>query len=237
MFIDALRGLAALGVACYHIHRYGPLHEPASQLIPAPLATVFEHGWMGVQVFFVISGFVIAYSVHGVPISPKFLGNFALRRSIRLDPPYWTTIFFVLGLYGLARILGLGEDLIDPPSWGQFFAHAFYVQDIAGYGNISVGFWSLCVEVQFYLALIVMLGAAQWLHRRLGRTADGWRGLPAGRDRPAGLGLAGRVQRRQRVGCVAGALLLHVLSRRSRMVDARRPRAAAPSSGDMSHCC
>jgi peptidoglycan/LPS O-acetylase OafA/YrhL len=171
VFIDALRGLAALGVACYHIHRYGPLHEPASQLIPAPLATVFEHGWMGVQIFFVISGFVIAYSVHGVQISPKFLGNFALRRSIRLDPPYWATILFVLGLYAVARSLGLGADLIDPPHWRQLLSHAFYVQDIAGYGNISVGFWSLCIEVQFYLALIVMLGTAQWLHRRLGKTS------------------------------------------------------------------
>jgi peptidoglycan/LPS O-acetylase OafA/YrhL len=171
VFIDALRGLAALGVACYHIHRYGPLHEPASQLIPAPLATVFEHGWMGVQVFFVISGFVIAYSVHAVRISPKFLGNFALRRSIRLDPPYWTTIFFVLGLYAIARSMGLGEDLIDPPHWRQLLSHAFYLQDILGYGNISVGFWSLCIEVQFYLALIVMLGVAQWLRGKLGPTS------------------------------------------------------------------
>jgi peptidoglycan/LPS O-acetylase OafA/YrhL len=167
VFVDALRGLAALGVACYHIHRYGPLHEPASQLIPLPLATLFEHGWMGVQVFFVISGFVIAYSVHGVRISPGFLGNFALRRSIRLDPPYWATIVFVLGLYAVARSLGVGEDLIDPPHWRQLLSHAFYLQDILGYGNVSVGFWSLCIEVQFYLLLIVMLGVAQWLHERL----------------------------------------------------------------------
>ena len=172
VFIDAVRGLAALGVACYHIHRYGPLHEPASQLIPAPLAVVFEHGWMGVQAFFVISGFVIAYSVHGARISPRFLGNFALRRSIRLDPPYWATIFLVLGLYVLARGLGLGNDLTDPPHWRQLASHLFYLQDILGFGNVSVGFWSLCIEVQFYLSLIAMLGAAQWLHGRLGATSQ-----------------------------------------------------------------
>jgi peptidoglycan/LPS O-acetylase OafA/YrhL len=115
---------------------------------------------------------VIAYSVHGVQISPRFLGNFALRRSIRLDPPYWTTIFFVLGLYAAARSFGLGEDLIDPPSWPQLASHAFYLQDILGYGNLSVGFWSLCIEVQFYLALIIMLGTAQWLHKRLAPTSS-----------------------------------------------------------------
>jgi peptidoglycan/LPS O-acetylase OafA/YrhL len=172
-FIDALRGIAALAVACYHIHRYGPLHEPASQRIPWPLAAVFEHGWMGVQVFFVISGFVIAYSVLGVPISPRFLGNFALRRSIRLDPPYWATILLVLALYAVTQDMGLAENVIDPPHWRQLASHAFYLQDVLDYGNVSVGFWSLCIEVQFYLLLIVLLGVAQWLHRRLGPASEG----------------------------------------------------------------
>ena len=64
-FIDALRGLAALAVAAYHIERYGPLAEPASRLIAGPIEEVIRHGWMGVQTFYVISGFVIAYSLRG----------------------------------------------------------------------------------------------------------------------------------------------------------------------------
>src|SRR4051794_15898753 len=87
-YVDALRGIAAFSVACYHITRYGPLPEPASQIIPGVLQRWFDYGWMGVQVFFVISGFVIAYSVRNARVTPGFLGNYALRRSIRLDPPY-----------------------------------------------------------------------------------------------------------------------------------------------------
>lgn len=154
-----------MAVATYHIHRYGPLHEAAGSLIPAPLALVFEHGWMGVQVFFVISGFVIAYSVREAVITPRYVANFALRRSIRLDPPYWTTIVVVLGLYLVGGSLAQTEPLTDAPSAGQLLAHPFYLQDILGYGNVSVGFWSLCVEVQFYLLLIIALGVAQWLSR------------------------------------------------------------------------
>src|SRR5215210_7178617 len=55
VFIDALRGIAALAVAAYHIERYGPLAEPASRILQGPVETIIEHGWMGVQVFFVIS--------------------------------------------------------------------------------------------------------------------------------------------------------------------------------------
>src|SRR5689334_6415897 len=84
-FVDALRGLAALAVCCHHIDRFGPLWEPASYTIPETLGTLFEHGRVGVKVFFVISGFVIAYSVRKVWVTPGYLGNFALRRSIRLE--------------------------------------------------------------------------------------------------------------------------------------------------------
>ena len=61
-------------------------------MVPAPLETALKLGFVGVDIFFVLSGFVIAYSVREARITPRFLGRFALRRSIRLDPPYWITI-------------------------------------------------------------------------------------------------------------------------------------------------
>lgn len=169
-FIDALRGLAALGVAVYHINRYGPLVEPADQLIPSPIRVIAEHGWMGVQVFFVISGFVIAYSLRNARITPRFLGNYVLRRAIRLDPPYWATICCVLLLNAVTFLV---EDVPPPmdafPTWPQFITHFFYLQNVLSYGNLSVGFWTLCIEVQFYILVILLLGLAQrlpWGSRR-----------------------------------------------------------------------
>jgi peptidoglycan/LPS O-acetylase OafA/YrhL len=161
-FIDALRGLAALSVAVYHIERYGPLGEPAATVIPWPLRRIIEHGWVGVQVFFVISGFVIAYSVRKAWVTPAYLGNFALRRSLRLDPPYWFTIFCALSLDALAiSVLSLPSLMDERPQWRQCLAHFFYVQNILEFENISAGFWTLCIEMQFYLLFVLLTGVAQ----------------------------------------------------------------------------
>jgi len=173
-FIDALRGIAAFSVACYHIYRYGPLPIAAEFAMPRPLAIWFDHGWIGVQVFFVISGFVIAYSVRNALITPRYLANYILRRSMRLDPPYWATILVVLLVHWVfALTLGFDSPMDVPSpmevplSWGLIVAHLFYLQDILksrlGYENLSAGFWTLCIEVQFYLLYIIGLGVAQRL--------------------------------------------------------------------------
>ncbi|MBI3866576.1 MAG: acyltransferase [Planctomycetia bacterium] len=169
-YIDALRGIAAFGVACYHIARYAPLNEPARKLVPSAVLNVIDHGWVGVQVFFVISGFVIAYSVRNARVTPGYLGNYALRRSIRLDPPYWTTIAYVLLLHAV-MYLHLGFDSpLDVPSklepelsWRLVVSHLLYLQGILRYDNLSAGFWTLCIEVQFYLLYVTGLGIAQRL--------------------------------------------------------------------------
>jgi peptidoglycan/LPS O-acetylase OafA/YrhL len=186
-FIDALRGVAAFSVACYHITRYGPLPGPARELIPGVLQGWFDHGWMGVQVFFVISGFVIAYSVRNARVTPGYLANYALRRSIRLDPPYWTTIAFVLLLHAILHLhLGFDSPLDVPSkmepalSWKLLLSHLFYVQNIVAYiqglcgypqfENLSAGFWTLCIEVQFYLVYVAGQGLAQRFPHQARRT-------------------------------------------------------------------
>jgi Predicted acyltransferases len=75
-FIDSIRGLAALAIACYHIHRYAPLREPAEAILPDYFEHLVRHGWMGVQVFLVIAGFVTAYSLRNTKITETFFGNF-----------------------------------------------------------------------------------------------------------------------------------------------------------------
>lgn len=62
LFIDGLRGIAAISVAGFHFYYGGPLRDPLSKILPAPLCELLEHGWLGVEIFFVISGFIIAYS-------------------------------------------------------------------------------------------------------------------------------------------------------------------------------
>ena len=168
-FIDALRGLAALAVAFHHIFRYGPLAESALREIPHFGHVLLQNGRMGVPVFFVISGFVIAYVLRNARIDAQYLRTFVVQRFLRLGPPYWFTMALVVALYALTRALFLVEPTLlnDYPTLGGIAAHVFYLESLLHYENISVGFWTLCIEMQFYLLFALMLGLAQWIAARM----------------------------------------------------------------------
>jgi peptidoglycan/LPS O-acetylase OafA/YrhL len=156
--LDALRGVAAMAVVFYHLFVFTPIGPTLSPVIPRALVTLFEHGDLGVQVFFVLSGVVIALAVSGQRITGSYVARFALRRSIRLDPPYWAALAIAVPLLYVAG---------RPPAMGNILAHVVYLQNILGYPNIVVVFWTLCYEVQFYLVLVLLIGLAQ----RWGRAA------------------------------------------------------------------
>ncbi len=160
--VDAMRGLAALAVVFYHVQ--GAMSRGAQPWFPGALSWLAERGHFGVNVFFVLSGFVIARSVRHGSMTPGYFGRFVLRRSIRLDPPYWTAIALeVLLIYGgLALFPSLGT---PAPTWPQLLSHLAYLQDILGYGQLIPIFWTLCYEFQFYLVLVGVLVAAQQVAR------------------------------------------------------------------------
>ena len=156
--VDALRGVAAVGVVLFHAYRRDLLPHARAPL-PEPLHSLLAHGNLGVYIFFVLSGFVIAHSVRGAAITPGFVGRFALRRSLRLDPPYWVAIAAALAL----PMLGPTGRPPPSPSAGLVVAHVLYVQQFLGIPHLLVVFWTLCLEIQFYLVYVVAMGAVQRL--------------------------------------------------------------------------
>ena len=179
-FIDALRGIAALGVAAYHIYHYGPLPKAAAAVTPKFL-DVAAAPWLDGSADFLRDQWIRDRLCAGsAQITPGFLGNFAFRRSLRLDPPYWFTILFVIGLYTLTSSLFDIQDglMSEAPTWDQLLAHVFYMQNVLGYSNLSVGFWTLCIEVQFYLLFALLLGLAQRLTAHCSDRAEGAHWLP-----------------------------------------------------------
>ena len=64
VFIDALRGFACLGVLVYHLFFNTVMIEPIKLAFPAFILKLVSYGTYGVQIFFVLSGFVIAHSLH-----------------------------------------------------------------------------------------------------------------------------------------------------------------------------
>lgn len=161
--IDGMRGIAALAVVLYHLS--GNLKTELSQVLPEFINRLFSFGYLGVPVFFVISGLVISLSIGSNQITGQYAANFILRRSLRLDPTYWAAIFFGLLLLLIKNRVTATPDAL--PSAGNVVAHMFYLQDILSVSPlISVVFWTLCLEVQFYLFYLFSLWLAQRINVR-----------------------------------------------------------------------
>ncbi len=165
-FIDGLRAYAALAVVLFHFH--GAVSQTSGAWAWHWVERLFSYGYLGVDVFFVLSGFVISYSIRNGNFSLAYLGRFGLRRSVRLDPAYWVTILLeiVLIYVGLYFFTELATPIPDIPT---IISHLFYAQDLFGYGNIVAIFWTLCFEFQFYIVLVSMLVLANAARRLVSR--------------------------------------------------------------------
>lgn len=158
--IHGLRGIAAMGVVLFHLSEN--LHPELNQLLPEAINVLFAYGFLGVPIFFVISGFVISYGIAAATIDAKYVGNFVLRRSIRLDLTYWASIALALILLALKNQFLGSED--EFPSVGDILLNMFYLQELMEVKPvISVVYWTLCLEVQFYLFYIFSLWCSQKL--------------------------------------------------------------------------
>ncbi|MGH9344926.1 MAG: acyltransferase family protein [Terriglobia bacterium] len=145
-FIDGLRGVAASMVVLYHLgNRTG-------------LRPITEWGYLGVGIFFVISGFVITSTQLNKTITPGSIARFFARRFVRLDIPYWVNIAVTVVLGGvLYRFGGQFHHYTND----QIIASLLYLQGILGLPEINQVYWTLCFEIQFYLALVLVLWLAQ----------------------------------------------------------------------------
>lgn len=164
--IDALRALACLAVVLFHAREGG--HIPALlAALPAWVGTAFLHGESGVAVFFVISGFVIAHSMMRDHVDGAYAGRFMLRRSLRLDPPYWAAIALALLSAWLSARMVPGK-VFDMPSAGNLLLHMTYLVDLAGAPKINSVYWTLCLEIQFYLSFVLLMWLATAWGRNIG---------------------------------------------------------------------
>lgn len=152
--LDALRAFAVFGVMIQHFYD-----------------TSLHWGVFGVRLFFVLSGFLITSIIlthrNGMQESGASAGlvakNFYIRRSLRLFPIYYLTLFIIIGL-SLSTGSNIGN-ILD--AWPFHFLYltnfVIFVQD-SWIGTIS-HFWTLAVEEQFYLMWfwVVLLAKRSWL--------------------------------------------------------------------------
>lgn len=137
--LDGLRGMAAVSVATLHF----TLGMPHSWF------TGLAHwGWLGVDVFFVISGFIIPYSLMRSGYSfPNDYLRFLTKRIVRLHPPY---------LFVVIVMLCLSVRTTHPPFENilkSFGTHLFLANGILGIPWLNNVFWSLAIELQYYILI------------------------------------------------------------------------------------
>jgi peptidoglycan/LPS O-acetylase OafA/YrhL len=150
--VEPLRGLAALSVAWFHFTNGGALLPSDSRL-----RDWSSRGWVGVEVFFVISGFIVPYSLFvGGYKFPKDWPTFVLKRIIRLDPPYLAAIAICILLSYVVTFApgfaGQSPSITLP----QVLAHLGYVNAFLGYDWLNPVFWTLAIEFQFYLVVAMI---------------------------------------------------------------------------------
>jgi len=173
-FLHMLRGFAALWVVLFHIHAFGVTSGYAANWPGLAYNLAFTWGRGGVAVFFVLSGFVIAHALENKSIDGRGFAEFFARRSLRLDPPYFVSIAFTLAVAGL--IASANGNSAWTVSGTTIAAHLFYLQELLRTPSISVIYWTLTYEIQFYLVYAFTVGLAQYLaargHRMLARAVD-----------------------------------------------------------------
>jgi peptidoglycan/LPS O-acetylase OafA/YrhL len=146
--LDTLRAVAIVAVMLYHLEGYLP-----SSMIP-----VAQFGWMGVDLFFVLSGYLIGSQL----LKPYSSGDrpsiwtFYRRRAYRILPAY----FVVLWIY--FAIPAWRESAALPPLW-QFLTFTVNLLFVDFSQHAFSHVWSLCVEEHFYLVLPLLV---IWLMRR-----------------------------------------------------------------------
>jgi len=164
--IDALRGIACLAVVLYHAKEGGHLAALVTAA-PAWFGQLLNHGDSGVSIFFVISGFVIAHSMLRDEVGGAYVGRFLLRRSLRLDPPYWAAIALALAAAWVSARTVPGKEFAMPGA-GNLLLHVTYLVDLARAPLINPVYWTLCMEIQFYLTFALLMWGAAGVRARLG---------------------------------------------------------------------
>jgi peptidoglycan/LPS O-acetylase OafA/YrhL len=141
--LDGLRGTAILGVMLFHFSNESHF---------ARIFLPFHPGWVGVDLFFVLSGFLITGILLDSRDKPRYFFNFYMRRVLRIFPLYYSFLLLMLVIYlvsGTKIVPGLDRTVHAWP-WWVFYGANFLVAARGWIYPVMGGLWSLAVEEHFY---------------------------------------------------------------------------------------
>lgn len=153
--LDLLRLIAAIAVLSFHFGYAGPMRGMMQTAFPE-LASVAKYGFLGVDLFFLISGFVIAASATG-----RSWHQFAVSRFVRLYPAH---VFCMTLTAIVLAVIGSSAPLPPPPTTlVQWLANLSMVSLALGQPFMDGAYWSIVLEIVFYgwVGIFIALGIFQ----------------------------------------------------------------------------
>jgi peptidoglycan/LPS O-acetylase OafA/YrhL len=145
--LDVGRLVAAVSVLFYHYFVNGIRNGKITSIdFTNAVADPARYGYLGVEFFFIISGYVIFHSALG-----RSAEAFAVSRALRLMPAYW----FCVTLTAIAAQFWGGQ--LMPVSLPQYLANLTMVPDLLGHEYVDGVYWTLAYEIRFYLLILLIL--------------------------------------------------------------------------------
>ncbi len=127
--IDYIRAFASLAVALFHM---------GGKTLP-----ILNYGWLGVDMFFLLSGFTICWSIPS-NYNLKKAGKFITKRILRIEPPYIISIVLAIVSHYIFT-----KNYI--PDWTNVLFHLAYINTFLNYPTLNPVYWTLAIEFQFYI--------------------------------------------------------------------------------------
>ncbi len=158
--LDGVRGAAILGVIFFH-YTFESGAPPARLILDKVVLALCAGGWCGVDLFFVLSGFLITGILLDTRDEPAALGYFYVRRVLRIFPLYYVVLAIFFAIAAASHVPLSAANRISALVYLSNFTIGLHGFD--AFPRPLVHFWSLAVEEQFY---IVWPWLVFWLSRK-----------------------------------------------------------------------
>lgn len=152
--IDLLRGIASAMVCFFHLSAGNKQFLPETNT----MRVIGSYGWAGVEIFFVISGFVIPYSMFVKNYATNNIGTFLKKRIIRIEPPYLISIILVIVLNFVSTLSPYYRGAPFVIDWPNLLGHVAYLNVFTGDTWLNPVYWTLGLEFQYYLLIALVYG-------------------------------------------------------------------------------
>ncbi|MFT3908091.1 MAG: acyltransferase [Ferruginibacter sp.] len=161
-----MRGFAAMAVCFFHFTYSNANYFTNNN----PVKIIGSYGHYGVEVFFVISGFVIPWSMHKGGYMIRHFKTFLLKRIIRIEPPYIISIVLVVLLGYISTLSPYYRGQPFHPDPVALLFHLGYLNAFFHLPWVNSAYWTLAIEFQYYIliALIFPLVASKKIYVWLG---------------------------------------------------------------------